>query len=682
MRDLVAVLAIAGTVVALGVFRVPDGDALVAAGIRAEADRALYQARHPLEVAVQGRSVTVSGRVESQAERLDVLTRLRALDGVEEVRDRLTLLPTVAPFRLDLRRGPEGMTALGHVPSEALGADLAARTGAEPLPVAAGVPDRDWAAIAERGAQALGLLQSGRFVLEDRAARLDGVANLPSEVAQAQALLADLPEGYGATLELSALDDGLPYALSVVRDARMGLRIAGKLPPGFDLSAFASLGTAQEMRASPGPVALDSPGFEAAVLSALPVFALLGEGTLTVAPGVVSLSGGPLPPEGIAQASALVLPEGWRLELALVPQDDDAPLALRVTWDGARMVAEGKVPSDTGLDGIDDSTGILRGPYPDLEGWAADLAPALEGLRLMDSGELLLEGGTLQVTGVVANPGVKAQALAVLPDGARHDLILRDDGTPPAFTVLAQAGDGATVSGKLPSGLSVDDLGAALGLPVTGAPTRAPGGSGAGVEAVLRALAPWLPLAERVELTYTDGAAPALSLTVQAGADADRIAALLRPDLPRGVDQTVQEAAPPVTGTQRLNVLTGRSETARFGVWLPELTVTPDRTGCAEAAEGAPAVHYEPGVLRPGPQSLPAVNHMTALARICTRMAGLRLVVQAEAVGTGIEILDRQMARRRAEALRALLLERGVPAGAVTATGAAGRANAARLTLD
>lgn len=243
MHNLFAILAILAAVVVLGVFRVPDENALVAAGIKAEAQAALYQARHPLAVEVTGRTVTVSGRVESEAAGQDVVAQLAALEGVEEVVNRLTILPRVAPFSLSIRKTPDGYTAEGHVPRAAVRDDLAASFGQEfDLPLATGAPDRNWGDVALAGAGALTALHQGEVVLTDTALTLTGAAHVPQDLRGAQAALEDLAEGYGATLEITTLDDGRPYSLLASRDPLTGLRLVGKLPPDTDLAAFDSLG--------------------------------------------------------------------------------------------------------------------------------------------------------------------------------------------------------------------------------------------------------------------------------------------------------------------------------------------------------------------------------------------------------------------------------------------------------
>ena len=235
MRDFFAILAIILAVIALGVFRVPDENALAAAGIKAEAEGAVYQARHPLSIAVKGWVVTVSGRVESEGEELSVIDSLAALQGVEEVISDLVILPAIAPFALSLDKSPEGIVAEGHVPRARLSDQIVAALGTEiTLPVATGVPDGDWAEVAQRGAASLGLVRSGSFDLRDHRIHLRGVVGLPSEAASLRALWADLPEAFQLDLALEVLDDGLPYSLLITRDPHLGLQVTGKLPPDFD----------------------------------------------------------------------------------------------------------------------------------------------------------------------------------------------------------------------------------------------------------------------------------------------------------------------------------------------------------------------------------------------------------------------------------------------------------------
>ena len=660
MRDLFGLLAIALAVVALGLFRVPEGDALVARGIAADARGAVSGAAHPLEVVVSGRTVTVSGPVDREADRIAVLNDLRRLDGVEQVRDRLVVLPQVAPFALGLAR--DG-TATGHVPDGRLVAALAGALGAEvqELPLAAGAPP-GWGEVALRGARALALLNEGRMDLTGADLVLSGVADLPATVQAIRDALADLPDGFSASLDLTALDDGLPYGLSVTRDPRMGLRIAGKLPPGFDLAAFDTLGPAQANTAVAGPVDLGFPGLDDVVLAALPVFATLPQGALSVAPGVVSLSGGPVAPGDLAAARAMVVPAGWRLDLALVPQDDGAPLSLLAEWDGSRLVARGKVPADFSLDFVDDATAVTLSPYPDLAGWSAPVQQALTALRRMDSGRLEVGMEAPHVSGRVPDPTAAAAVRAAMPADGVLEMRLRDDGTPPRISLRYRADRGAEIAGKLPSGITVPDMAALLGMPMTGDPDLAPGGDGAPLRAVLQALGPWMPVAETLNLDLTlDGISVGLGLSPDV--PADRVAEVLLVDL-RGLAAVDVASTPaPLKGTTRIHALTGLPQVFRGG-WLPELDMAPTAEACANAPR--PDVTFEPASLRLDPRAVPALNQIAALVRICTGLAGLKATLQIAVDSGGSDPLNDQLARRRADVLRALLTDRGVRAEAMS----------------
>lgn len=656
MRDLFGLLVIALALIGLGVFRVPDDNAMVTRGILAEAQEAVRDNPHPLTVTVRGARVTVAGPVDSPADRARVLSLLADIQGVETVQDRLVQVPVVSPFWIEMDGGPQA-AARGYVPRARDSAQLAAVLGFDPEPVtvAQGVPDADWAGVAGRLASALSLLETGQARLEDRSGALRGTALLPDTLGQIDALLADLPEGYAVTRELQALDDGLPYALHISRDDLMGLRISGKLPPGFDLSLFDVLGTAYSQTARIGPVDLKVPGFEPAARAALALFAQMPAGVLTVGQGNLGLSGGPVPDALIAQAKALELPPGWRSELALIPQDDGTPLGLTVDWDGSGMAAQGKVPA--GFDVGDIAGAVQQSAYPDLSDWGGPVQQALAALRLTDRGKLQVDGqGGITLQGWVANPNVAGQVQALMPDGANLDLTLRDDGTPPRLRLTYAVDAPARIEGKLPNGLTASDVGALLGVAVEGTPPVAPGGQSDNLTRALTVLGEWLPVIETLNLGF-ETAQITITATLTPGAPAPRIQQLLEVDL-RGIAQVAVSQAPtPLTGTQRVNLHNGQPQVFRGG-WLPELDFQPTDESCATAPRLD--IAFDPGSLRYAPQAVLALNHAAALIRACTRLAGLTARIGVAVDSGSSAPLNDQLARRRADSLRAEMLARGV----------------------
>ncbi|WGW05034.1 BON domain-containing protein [Tropicibacter oceani] len=678
MRDLFAILAIALAVISLGVFRVPDENALVAAGIKAEAEAALYQARHPLDIAVKARTVTVSGRVESEAEAEQVVAQLTDLQGVEAVENLLTILPTVAPFDLGMTKAAGLVTVAGVVPQEGLARQLTELFALdEPdLTVAAGAPDGLWGEVALRAAQTLAGMEEGQVRLVDRDLAISGVVHLPAQLRQIEAGFAEVPEGYSATLTITALDDGLPYSLLVTRDPFMGLRAFGKLPPDY-AGPVAAVIDGAEGAITHAPKPLDAPGFEEALAAIAPLVEALELGTISVTPGVVTVQGGPMPPAIIAQIDALELPLGYALNRSLVPVDDGPALTLTVTWDGSALDFHGRVPADfdagawaAGFGAPLGAEQLDRSPYPDLQGWDDPLQPGLRALSALRSGVLELDATGLRLTGLAADPAARQMARAALGDSGEADLQLADDGAPAVFELTYDAATGASLQGKLPAGLTPAAMAEALGLDaVRGDPRVAPGGDAAPVLDALRAVQPYLDLLDGMTLDHGPGAPLSLRLQVTPGAPV----ALLRQQLalPNGVQATIDSASPPLPGTQRTHVVLGLPQVFTDGYWLPKLSISPTAEACTKAMAEAKPVPFEENGFALALGAVHPLAQLAAVARDCTWTGDLTLMIEVQAGKTDYPALNRQLARRRAEALRAALAERGVPRARIEAIGQA-----------
>ncbi|MDJ0822298.1 MAG: OmpA family protein [Paracoccaceae bacterium] len=677
MRDFFAIIAIILAVVALGVFRVPDENALVTAGIRAAAEGEIYQEPRPVSVEVSGRTVTISGRLRDETLRGDLVGRLAALEGVEEVIDERVLLPEAAPFVLRIEKDAEGLRFEGVVASLDQAARLGELTGeGEPgLTLATGVPDAQWADLSYRGATALMRMEHGVWEMQDRSARLSGQVHLPVTKRQIGAALAELPEGYTLVLDVEALDDGTPYRLQIVRDPLMGQRVTGKVPPDWSLEMLDWLGDRQEVQIDTAPLPLDQPGFAEAVALALPVFAELPSGSLTVAPGLVSLSGGPASPELFARAEALqdALPQDYALTLALVPADSGAPLGLRVTWTGAEVEITGHVPQDFDLDRVAESLGapvaamqVTRQPYPDLDNWAGPVWTGLDALALLQSGVLEIGPQEQHLRGVAADPLARQRAAAALGGAGSFEAQLADDGRPPDFTLRYDAATGAAVTGKLTADLTPAALAGALGLDqVRGTPTVAPSGDGSGVLAALKALAPVLAEVDVLSLRFAE---TGTDLTVEAtpGADLAVLRSAIASTTPDTVTWVVDTAEAPLSGTRRTHVILQHAQVFADGYWLPEIAVPVKAEACTNAMAKAAPVPFQPGKFTPALGATPPLAELAAIARACSRTDSLHLTIAGLADSHQGDALNRQLGRRRAEAVRAALIDRGVDAGRIT----------------
>lgn len=680
MRDFFAILAIIAAVIGLGVFRVPDDNALVAAGIKVAAQGALLDVRHPITLEVKGREVTASGRVESEVARAHVVQALAGVDGVEEVVDALTLLPDVSPFTLSINKADE-LSAQGYAPELSLIQGLEQRFDVEfPLTVATGAPDRDWAKVVDLGAQALDLMLDGRLELRDRALSLRGRVHLPSTQRAIAAMFEALPDGYKADLRIRAVDDGLPYSLQLSRDSRMGLRLSGKVPPDFDMALLEPLGADHGRQIARAPMNLEDEGFVPALQVALPLFAQLAQGSLSVTPGVVTFSGGPAGQELLDQVAGLqgALPLGYALHNALVPEAGETPLALSVSRDGSGVAVQGHVPRDfdlarlkqAGLEGA--AVELTRSPYPDLSGWSDGLWPALKALKVLEQGRVELGDQGVSVTGTAANPIARVAAMRALKGRGTLEAQLLDDGTPPAFTLSYSATTGLQLVGKLPAGLAPRDLAQGLGFDQIRANVTSSTEGSAGLSlSALEKLKPGLDLVEGFTLSLKDGQV-AVEVQITPGVDPK---AWKKHHRLWGM--VVGEAPSPLNGTRRMHLVTEAAQVAVAGYWLPELSGL-DAESCAARAQAFEQIAFPEGEFQIPVEAHWSVARLAALIRGCARM-GLRAALEVVSGASRLEVFNAQVARRRAYVLQEALLARGVRGDVLEVRSGAGARDMMRL---
>ncbi|MBV2358835.1 OmpA family protein [Thalassococcus sp. CAU 1522] len=690
MRDFLAILVIVAAVVGFGVFTVPSDEPLINAGIRAEAARIAAASEHPLSVAVADRIVTVEGSVESADDMARLVQALSGIDGVAQVENRLALLDAVRPFVVEAIKDGSAVAVTGF----ASGVDLAEELGRAlradvSLPVASGAPDAAWGSVALRGAQALAQMIDGRMRLRDRVLEIEGRVLLPGTAAALRAGFELLPEHYFVRLSIQAVDDGRPYSLLISRDRRMGQRVTGKVPPDFDLAVLAPLGPLHGVAIDHAPLPLIQPGFEDALALSLPVFAHLTEGQLALGPGTVSLVGGLADPAIAAQAEALhgTLPPGFSLNLSLVPPDPGPDLALRLDRVADGVVATGHVPSDFDLAALAaaiglpvDAAGVTRGPYPDLDGWSTTLLDRAPALGPLSEGVLILDAAGARLDGVAPNPDAAARVEAAM-QGADVVLAVADDGAPPDFTVSYDAATGAQVEGKLMRGLSVAALAEALGVePMRGAPRLAPGGDGDTALAALAAMRPYLAEVETLRLHATTSAT-VIAVTLTPRAPIDRLEPMMRRALPLGVALDAATAPPPPSGTRRQHAHLNVPQIFSDGYWLPDLGAVPEVEGCTAALATLPAIRFDTGsfVLEPG--TMWPLASLAGLVRACTAFRGLVLEIEGQAASSSLPALNRQLSRRRAEAVADALVARGVDPAMIETTGAGDQGSGDRLVF-
>ena len=184
MRFLLIILTLCG-LGAVGWFAVMNGtqhrNALgadqVQALVKEQATAAISGASDAdVDVRVDGRNVTLRGRVTSEDERQTVIDAARSVGLIGRLSDDLKVLTVAAPFTFSAAKSADGALSLkGHVPSRAIEDELLAqaRVLAQGAPVSAdlvmasGVPDGDWVQMTSAGLTALAKLNSGQLDVSD-----------------------------------------------------------------------------------------------------------------------------------------------------------------------------------------------------------------------------------------------------------------------------------------------------------------------------------------------------------------------------------------------------------------------------------------------------------------------------------------------------------------------------------
>jgi len=394
----------------------------------------------------------------------------------------------------------------------------------------------------------------------------------------------------------------------------------------------------------------------------------------------------PTPTEAEAARAALAaLPDGYTLDAAFDVLDDGTPLRLIATLDPDGLSASGKVPAGYALAaelaaGLPDGTLALTEagvPMGD-DDWLLAADTGLAALAVLHDGTLTFENRSLTLAGS-ALPDGKARAEAMmggLPEGytGLTDIALYDDGSPPDWQFTYTATSGGALVGKLPSDLTLAKLADTTGLrDLTGVPAVSLNETDrTGALGVLALASEYLPLSESLRFAASTGGA-SLDLVLSPGVNADLVAVDLAERLPAAVAFTISPLETlPLDGAVRTNPVTGTIEQFRFGNWLPVLTFAPDTATCAAQAGTVLAgdgVNFLPKSAQLDAKSILAINALSSIAQRCAVEAGLTLEIAGHTDATGNEADNQLLSDRRANAVRDALIDRGLDAQSVVATG-------------
>ncbi|MDB2398938.1 BON domain-containing protein [Planktomarina sp.] len=630
---------------------------------------------HPLQVSVNGRVVTVSGWVNSEAERARVLRHLHPHGPDITVADRMSVLAEARPYVTQIIRDAQGLRVSGYAPSQAALAAVAAQVGAgsADLQLASGISQARWREAMESAIKSLSHLQSARLRLEDSQLHLTATARWPDD---AQAARAALPAGYDSQVEIEVLDDGQPFALSV-QLSQGQLMAMGKFPTGVlpeivleDIGRPARALHVEQARID------DADGqFTQALWAALRAMAQVQSGQLEVSKERIEITG-LVNRAGLLRAERALRkrPANTELVRRLEIYDDGQPFYLLAEFDGAEVQFRGKIPYEVKLSALTTrfeaqrSENLVQAEITDgARDWTGALVAGLAGLREMQHGRLMVAPGSLHLSGTVTTPEILAKIEANLAQKPVEFLLTRrfdlvDDGTPPDFTLAYDAQSGARLSGKLPKGLDAAQITQILQLPYI-EDTAQVGliGRADFTRQVLRVLADWLRHFEQFEFQYFAGQL-ALKGMAAPGVAAEDLAAALSSRFVIATE--ILEAGPSVDiGAERIHAGSGLLERRVPGAWVPVYSFEPTAARCSAATSTIleqERLKFGEGLARFDVSAAPALAHLAGLISHCLRNSALRVDAVDHSFSMQNEAENDQLSRARAAALVAALTALGL----------------------
>ncbi len=370
-------------------------------------------------------------------------------------------------------------------------------------------------------------------------------------------------------------------------------------------------------------------------------------------------------------------------DLRLLPSAVPYRLTLEKPEAGGAPTLAGNTPSEAfrealaGMSGADTAGLELASGAP--AGWAGLVQAAVGAMAPLEFGTAELVNERLRITGTARTPAeaeAMLAALAGLPqDAVEIDLRLRDDGTPPVWTLAYDAGDKLRLAGKLPPGVGPGDVARALGLNEFSSEALEGLIGPAGSLAVPTALARWLPQLETLHGSFGP-AGTELEAGVARGVDRNALAQAMAPDLAAlGVPVVlgvVEASTTAAEGATRTHALTGATEEYRRGWWLPRLELTASVDTCTRLANdilSATTINFVSGSDALDGSAREVINRLAAVLGPCTREGALKALIGGHTDATGNAEMNLGLSQRRATAVRRALVDRGVPAAALRAQG-------------
>lgn len=645
-------------------------------------------ATHPVEVATDGRDVTLTGLADSTEERSALIAAATAVRGNRVLLARIEVLPLAQPYEFTAEKAANGsLTLAGFMPNEALRAALVARAAAlagaagvtDNIQLATGAPGGGWGAMAEAALSGLGPLDNGSAWLSDRLGGLSGSAPDTGALADAAAAVGAATDVTWETDLRLTLDDATPFSLDAAKPAEGPVTLSGHAPgpEARDrlVAEAARIGGTPEgtlQVAEPAP----PEGWTDTAADAIRTLGGLLSGKLAIRGDAVVLTGeiGTDPEADALRASAA---PGWQVELTVLKPDPPATLRIVLPREG-KMTATGILPRgiarsnlatalpDADLSGI---TGDGRGGRTDWNNVITGLAAIMPRFR---DAAITIEGTAISVSGRL-RPGFNAEeARSALRTAAGPAWTVTFDvreAPPDAVLAVVLSDDGLDIAGILPEGMTADSVTGALGGTAESLGTGGDGDLSLWEDAIAM-LGKLLPLSSALEARFK-GDTLTVNATLRPGYSAGEAAAYAATS--SGLDAALELAeTEPGPGDTRANLATGETEAWQSGYWLPEMSFEPEAETCTtEAARlfEQGQITFVTGSAEIDAEAEALLNRLAAVAIRCLNGRDGRLIVGGHTDDVGDARANTILSRERAGAVVAALRDRGVAPGAMLAVG-------------
>ncbi len=419
-------------------------------------------------LAVADTDISLTGTA-TRAAKAEAEAMMAGIGGDYGVTTDIALADDGRPFSLEATFDGQDVVAAGKFPFGMEAGDVASVTGASVPSNLVNIAeieseDGQWPGFAKSGLGGLAMLKSGQLSISGNDMTLTGVGTRAG-VAAAEATVANAPEGYGVTTDLTVFDDGEAFGLTASRGAD-GNTIGGKVPFSMaetDLAGVAGFDATTDVDVSE----IDNDAMNWAAVSGLGLSALgkLQTGDLSVQENAVTLTGVGTRAQ-IAEADTLLdtVPDSINVTRDLTIFDDGVPASISVNTMNGTPVATGKLPFGFGDAEVDaafgadiDTSAMTSGELADSV-FGAKVTNGLGALAKLQRGTLDVGPDLYRLTGTALTPDVAAAAegqMALAPATPEVDLSVIDDGSP--FALFGTRTNGVTtLSGKVPSSLSSD----------------------------------------------------------------------------------------------------------------------------------------------------------------------------------------------------------------------------------